>query len=181
MSFCTLEHAKSQTGPTFSDGTFLHWERFMLWKYNFLGKRLAFSNSPDATRNIEHDWSGQFLISRRAGCRLPAKRLVQILDGASKGQRLSVCQAWKPEFLLNTPHVQKLLETVGFSNQWRNTLGFLISKQYGLVPAVPAASWSGWGQDPALQHHTNWRVQTGSPASRCTELHLQTGVWCQTL
>lgn len=50
----------------FSDGTLLHWESFVLWKYNFLWKHLAFSNSPDATWNTEHDWSGQFCIPTAA-------------------------------------------------------------------------------------------------------------------
>lgn len=68
MSFYTLDYAKHQTGPIFSGGTFLRWERFMLWKCNFLWKHLASSNSPGAVRNIEHDWSGQFLISPRTDC-----------------------------------------------------------------------------------------------------------------
>lgn len=50
----------------FSDGTFLHWESFVIWKYNFLWKHFAFSNSPDATWNTEHEWSGQLFIPAAA-------------------------------------------------------------------------------------------------------------------
>lgn len=179
MSFCTLEYAKSQTGPTFSDGTFLHWERFMLWKYNFLRKRLAFSNSPDATRSIEHDWSGQFLISRRAGCRQLPRGWCSSLTGLPRAKDFRSARLGNPNscstLLMSRSCWRQFLKSV------EKYSVFLNSKQYGLVPAVPAASWSSWGQDPALQYDMNWHVQTSSPASRCTDLHFQSGVWCQTL
>lgn len=134
MSFCTLEYAKSQTGPIFSDGTFLHWERFMLWKCNFLWKHLAFSNSLDAVWNIEHDWAGQFLIGPRVGSLAACQGAGATLRGG-----LPRANNFWPARLPNPYSCSALLlprscwKQFSLANQGRNNLFFKIS---GLTPGV---------------------------------------------
>lgn len=183
MSFCTSENAKSQTGPTFSDGTLLHLERFMLWKW----KHFAFSNSPDATWNTEYDWSGRFLISSHAGSPAACQGA-----GAAFWQGLWRADNFRSARLGNPKSCSTFLMSRSCCRQSVSQTGpeifyFLNSRQYGLTPALPAPLPSSWGQGPALQY----KIKLACPnwflifhfiwVSCCTCLHLHSGAWCQTL
>lgn len=120
MSIYTLDYAKHQTGPVFSGGPFLCCERFMLWKCNVLWKHLASSNSLGAVRNIEHDWSGQFLIIPHTGC------LAACLDDGAAPciglLRANIFRPVKLPTLIPAQHSHHWeLAGDSLANQWRST------------------------------------------------------------